>query len=283
MATVAAARPPMTARPSGAVCSPPSPNPKAMGTMPASMAQLVIRIGRRRLVPAVMAAEYESAPLIRACSAKVNKQDRVGDRDADGHDGAHEGLDIERGLRRPERQDDARQDRRHRRNSNPRQPRRLKIGRQQQENDEHGHHQAKPQSLKHLPEGDGLPADIDGDAAGRFAGPLDCRCDALGGVPQVFPVDIGRHAHDSPHVVAVVFARHGAFDHVGHVAHQEGRTGPLLHGDHGDGVGRFDVARRDFDLHLVPDAVLGIAPVIRNDEAARRRGRYQAPARRPPS
>ena len=48
VATVAAASPPMTARPSGAVCSPPSPKPSAIGTMPAIMAQLVIRIGRSR-------------------------------------------------------------------------------------------------------------------------------------------------------------------------------------------------------------------------------------------
>src|SRR5208282_1012239 len=48
VARVAAARPPMTARPRGAVCSPPSLQPRAMGIIPAVMAQLVIRIGRRR-------------------------------------------------------------------------------------------------------------------------------------------------------------------------------------------------------------------------------------------
>jgi len=49
VATVAKANPPMTARPSGAVCSPPSPRPSAIGTMPAIMAKLVMRMGRKRL------------------------------------------------------------------------------------------------------------------------------------------------------------------------------------------------------------------------------------------
>src|SRR5437763_1315420 len=38
----------MTARPSGAVCSPPSPMANAIGIMPAIIAQLVIRNGRLR-------------------------------------------------------------------------------------------------------------------------------------------------------------------------------------------------------------------------------------------
>ena len=74
VATVAAASPPITARPSGAVCSPPSPVPKAIGTMPASMAQLVIRMGRNRLVLAKMAAACGSDPCIRACSANVSNK-----------------------------------------------------------------------------------------------------------------------------------------------------------------------------------------------------------------
>jgi len=45
-AMVDAARPPMTARPSGADCSPPSPRARAIGIMPAIIAMLVIRIGR---------------------------------------------------------------------------------------------------------------------------------------------------------------------------------------------------------------------------------------------
>ncbi len=47
VASVEATRPPMTARPSGALCSPPSPSASAIGAMPAIIARLVIRIARR--------------------------------------------------------------------------------------------------------------------------------------------------------------------------------------------------------------------------------------------
>ena len=46
------ASPPMTARPSGAFCSPPSPSPSDMGSMPRIIASAVISTGRRRVMPA---------------------------------------------------------------------------------------------------------------------------------------------------------------------------------------------------------------------------------------
>src|SRR5258708_6864569 len=46
----------MTARPSGAFCSPPSPSPSAMGIMPMIMAKAVMSTGRNRVTPASMAA-----------------------------------------------------------------------------------------------------------------------------------------------------------------------------------------------------------------------------------
>src|SRR3989442_3042743 len=49
VATVAHSRPPITARPSGAFCSPPSPSPSAMGTIPMIMARAVMRTGRKRV------------------------------------------------------------------------------------------------------------------------------------------------------------------------------------------------------------------------------------------
>ncbi len=52
----------MTARPRGAFCSPPSPRPRAMGTMPIIIAKAVIRTGRKRVKPACDAAETESFP-----------------------------------------------------------------------------------------------------------------------------------------------------------------------------------------------------------------------------
>src|SRR5258708_4300221 len=47
--TVASSNPPITARPRGAFCSPPSPSPSAMGAMPMIMANAVIKTGRKRM------------------------------------------------------------------------------------------------------------------------------------------------------------------------------------------------------------------------------------------
>ena len=52
----------MTARPSGAFCSPPSPRPIAIGTMPMIMARAVINTGRKRVYPAASAAVNASLP-----------------------------------------------------------------------------------------------------------------------------------------------------------------------------------------------------------------------------
>src|SRR6202008_2417448 len=54
--TVANNKPPITARPSGAFCSPPSPRPNAIGSMPITIASAVINTGRRRTNPASRAA-----------------------------------------------------------------------------------------------------------------------------------------------------------------------------------------------------------------------------------
>src|SRR5579859_1511876 len=62
VAKVANSRPPITARASGAFCSPPSPIPSAIGIMPRIMAPAVIRTGRRRVYPADIAATKESSP-----------------------------------------------------------------------------------------------------------------------------------------------------------------------------------------------------------------------------
>src|SRR5258707_1208091 len=60
VATVAKMRPPMTARPSGAFCSPPSPRPSAIGAMPMIIANAVISTGRKRTKPASVAAAIDA-------------------------------------------------------------------------------------------------------------------------------------------------------------------------------------------------------------------------------
>lgn len=49
VAKVANSKPPITARPNGAFCSPPSPIPNAIGTMPKIIALAVIKTGRKRV------------------------------------------------------------------------------------------------------------------------------------------------------------------------------------------------------------------------------------------
>ena len=64
----------MTARPSGAFCSPPSPRPRLIGIMPRIMASAVISTGRRRVVPAESAASSAPTPSRRWSLAKVTSK-----------------------------------------------------------------------------------------------------------------------------------------------------------------------------------------------------------------
>src|SRR5581483_6090277 len=69
--TVANTRPPITARPSGAFCSPPSPSPSAIGIMPMIIAAAVISTGRMRVAPAFSAAASGSTPRSRCWRANA--------------------------------------------------------------------------------------------------------------------------------------------------------------------------------------------------------------------
>src|SRR6266849_911867 len=86
--TVAKSRPPITARPKGAFCSPPSPSPSAIGTIPMIMASAVIRTGRKRVKPACMAAD-RTLPLIRLFPGKAHDQNAVRSGDPHAHDRPH--------------------------------------------------------------------------------------------------------------------------------------------------------------------------------------------------
>src|SRR5260370_838997 len=68
---VATIKPPITARPSGAFCSPPSPIPSAIGNIPIIIANAVMRTGRRRVLPASRAASW--APISRSPRTKLAK------------------------------------------------------------------------------------------------------------------------------------------------------------------------------------------------------------------
>src|ERR1700746_3939744 len=101
VATVAKARPPMTARPSGAFCSPPSPRPSAIGIMPMIMASAVISTGRNRVTPASMAAS-RAQPLPR----ERDHQDAVRGPHPHAHDRPHQGGHAQGGVGEEEEHDD---------------------------------------------------------------------------------------------------------------------------------------------------------------------------------
>ncbi len=61
----------MTARPSGAFCSPPSPIPRAIGIMPIIIASAVISTGRNRVNPASRAAWSAVCPRASSSFAKL--------------------------------------------------------------------------------------------------------------------------------------------------------------------------------------------------------------------
>ena len=88
VATVATKRPPITARPSGAFCSPPSPSANAIGSMPMIMASAVISTGRKRVKPASSAAAAASRPCAKPFAREAHEQNGVCGRNAHAHDGA---------------------------------------------------------------------------------------------------------------------------------------------------------------------------------------------------
>src|SRR5262249_18146558 len=121
VARVETASPPTTARPSGAVCSPPALRPIAIGTIPAIIAQLVISTGRSRLRPPPTAPRTESAKHPGALRER-DQEDRVGHRHPEGHDRPHERLQVQRRAGCQERQPDSAEGRRDRRDRHQRHP-----------------------------------------------------------------------------------------------------------------------------------------------------------------
>ena len=99
VANVAKSKPPMTARPSGAFCSPPSPRPMAIGTMPMIMASAVMTTGRMRTKPASRAASRAFLPSFELLARERHHQDAVRGGHADAHDRAGEGRNAQGGAR----------------------------------------------------------------------------------------------------------------------------------------------------------------------------------------
>ena len=83
-------------RPSGARNCAPSPEPSATGIMPAMSANVVIRIGRRRIAPGLDERLRGGQPLLLRPLGEVDQQDRVLRHDAHQQDHADDGHDVDR-------------------------------------------------------------------------------------------------------------------------------------------------------------------------------------------
>ena len=86
-------RPPMTARPFGAFCSPPSPRISAMGSMPIIIASAVMHTGRSRVVagnqrrlPCILFGLTLAAGFVR----EAHHEDAIRSGNTDGHQRPHE-------------------------------------------------------------------------------------------------------------------------------------------------------------------------------------------------
>ena len=143
VATVASAIPPITARASGAFCSLPSSNPSDIGIIPAIMAQPVMMIGRSRPLAAVMAARSAGMPSSRRWrSAKLTSMIAFETATPTAMIAPMNDSMFSVDARDPERQHDAREDRRHRSHGGQGQPRFLEVGGQHDQDHDHGHEEA---------------------------------------------------------------------------------------------------------------------------------------------
>ena len=89
-------RPPTTARPSGCRASAPAPRPSAIGSVPTSAAIVVIMIGRNRTRQASYIASAGDLPsLALRFDREVDHHDAVLLHEADQHDDADEGVEVE--------------------------------------------------------------------------------------------------------------------------------------------------------------------------------------------
>ena len=183
VASVATTRPPITARPSGAFCSPASPRPSAIGTMPMIIASAVISTGRRRILPASITASNAVDVAARAqVVGEADHQDRVRHRNADRHDRAHQRFDVDRRAGERQHPDDADQAAGHRHHDDERIDPGLEQDHQQRIDQDHRQDHAEAEAaerrLHHLV----LAADVDmGGDRQALADVVDRRLDVGGG------------------------------------------------------------------------------------------------------
>src|ERR1700739_2535557 len=95
-----------------------------------------------------------------------DEEDGVRHRNAEGHDGAHEGLQVQSGSGEEEHEDDSADDCRRCGDGDEGEAERLEVGGQQKIDGDNGAEQAKGKVTEGLAHGYDLSTDMDFDAAG---------------------------------------------------------------------------------------------------------------------
>ena len=147
-----------------------------------------------------------------------NQENRIRHSHADGHDCAHERLNVQRRSGQPEREHDACNHSRNSGHDNERQLHRLEVGRQQQEYHNHGEQEAGSQAIQHLLHRHDLSAQSDADPWRRIAQFFNRLAHLLRNTSQVRASEIGGHGYHPLHVVAFVLTDGGALGDVCYVA-----------------------------------------------------------------
>ncbi len=263
VAMVAQINPPITARPSGAFCSPPSPMPSAMGIIPMIMASAVISTGRKRVKPASSAARVGSPSAGQMLLGEADHQDAVGGGDADAHDGAHQRGNAQRGARDKEKDHDSGHGGGQRGDDDERIEPGLEIDHDEEVDQDDGKNQTAQQAAERRLHGIDLAANDQLRSARQFcAGFVDDAIDVGGDAAQVAILHVAEDVDGALDVVVRNDGHFGPAAGADDVAHD---FGPV-HGLAGDGdviqiANRGDIVLRRLRHQAISHAVLGIEPI----------------------
>ena len=182
----------MTARPRGAFCSPPSPRPSDIGSMPTIIARAVISTGRSRVDPAARAAPRASEPLPALFVGEGDHQDAVGRGHPDAHDRAHQGGHAEGRLGQEQDPEDAGQRPGQRGQDDERVQPRLEVHHHEEVDEQDREDQAGRQPEERAVHALHLAADHDRAAARQFLpGRVHDLLDVGRDGPEVTALDVG--------------------------------------------------------------------------------------------
>ena len=206
---------------------------------------------------------------------EADHQDRVGYGDADSHDRSHERLNVERRSREQQHQYDAHQHARNSREHRKRQTQGLKVRHQKKEDRSNGEQETDPKSGDCLFEGRYLPAHDNRAPLGRGTDVLECLIDLLLCVPKRHPVNVCGDAHDTLAAETLNGLRHKAIVQCRDLIQLRLRLPVFSEWQGRERTEALLAIRWNLHLNLESVARLGIAPVVRCDEAGGACGRHE--------